>query len=400
MTQPTHQLYLRLVFAEALAHDDPVLGTAFPIGGKAAESLVIGRSPDAHDSLLLDFDIWSSRANTRLACFQVGDQHGLVVSDLNSRNGTWVDGRRISQRTPVSAGQVLRIGSTVFVVGERMCDAAGVALDPPTNLPDALPAYCEATISMFNRLQACPPGNQTLFLSAETGTNGQAIARWWHRSRRGDSPFVVKHVGPRKLDSPTATAMFFGDGDHPGWLRQVQSGSLCIEDFQALPEDFARQLIEDAGRRTEDAGPQLIALWASDAGGFPTGMDTALPEHIVYARVPPIRERRQEILPLFIEALGEARSVIAGRPCLPNVELAEAMLTGMWTFNMDGIESLAKRFIDGEALTPDEIRLHSDLGGESARATRAPGELAASIREAKQSRRHLTTADETLDRSV
>jgi pSer/pThr/pTyr-binding forkhead associated (FHA) protein len=40
---------------------------------------------------------------------------GVQVSDLGSRNGTWVYGKQVNGNTPVVAGQDLRFGDVIFV---------------------------------------------------------------------------------------------------------------------------------------------------------------------------------------------------------------------------------------------------------------------------------------------
>jgi pSer/pThr/pTyr-binding forkhead associated (FHA) protein len=41
---------------------------------------------------------------------------GAAIADLGSRNGTWVNDRRIDEPTPLHAGDVVRLGNTVWHV--------------------------------------------------------------------------------------------------------------------------------------------------------------------------------------------------------------------------------------------------------------------------------------------
>jgi predicted component of type VI protein secretion system len=80
-------------------------GTIYPV---SANPVVLGRSPQA--SLVVISD---ERVSRRHAV--VRDVEGtLTIEDLNSRNGTFVDGRRIHEKTVLKAGSVISIG------GERL----------------------------------------------------------------------------------------------------------------------------------------------------------------------------------------------------------------------------------------------------------------------------------------
>ncbi|MDK1011018.1 MAG: FHA domain-containing protein [Actinomycetota bacterium] len=70
---------------------------------------VIGRSPDADIRIS---DPYSSEFHAR-----VGIQDGqVVVHDLGSTNGTYVNGRRVTSPTSVSRGDTVQIGKTILEV--------------------------------------------------------------------------------------------------------------------------------------------------------------------------------------------------------------------------------------------------------------------------------------------
>lgn len=71
------------------------------------ESTIVGR--DANCDLVLDDPI-VSRRHARLIC--LGTR--ITVEDLHSTNGTFVNGSRIEQPTPIARGDVLAIGRTTF----------------------------------------------------------------------------------------------------------------------------------------------------------------------------------------------------------------------------------------------------------------------------------------------
>ena len=68
----------------------------------------IGRAPRA------DF-IVDAALVSRLHCRLTLDDSGLDVEDLDSTNGTWVNGRKIS-RAPLMSGDKLKVGRVEFEV--------------------------------------------------------------------------------------------------------------------------------------------------------------------------------------------------------------------------------------------------------------------------------------------
>lgn len=75
--------------------------------------MVIGRTMTTLPALMQDDRL--SRRHARIARSADGR---LVVVDLDSRNGTFVDGERIVEPTPIRAGSEVRVGRTAFMVVE------------------------------------------------------------------------------------------------------------------------------------------------------------------------------------------------------------------------------------------------------------------------------------------
>ncbi|WP_369044874.1 FtsK/SpoIIIE domain-containing protein [Sinomonas sp. P10A9] len=95
---PPHPLSL-------VVHTGPAAGTIIPLGRGAVR---IGRSPAGHGrrAALTDPDL--SREHAQL---EVTDA-GVVLRDLGSANGVWMEGRRI-ERAEVSTGQEFRLGASL-----------------------------------------------------------------------------------------------------------------------------------------------------------------------------------------------------------------------------------------------------------------------------------------------
>ncbi len=82
----------------------PKAGLELPLG---TEPLTIGRSSE---SGLVIRDDYTSSHHARLVLW--GDR--WMIQDLDSTNGTWHDGQRVSAPTPVTVGAPVRVGATTF----------------------------------------------------------------------------------------------------------------------------------------------------------------------------------------------------------------------------------------------------------------------------------------------
>jgi pSer/pThr/pTyr-binding forkhead associated (FHA) protein len=70
---------------------------------------VLGRSSEA--DLVLD-DPYASEFHMRL----VARDSGLILHDLGSTNGTYVNGRRVTAPTPLHRGDTIQVGKAVMEV--------------------------------------------------------------------------------------------------------------------------------------------------------------------------------------------------------------------------------------------------------------------------------------------
>lgn len=71
------------------------------------DAVVIGRGPDC------DVVIQDSKASRR-HCKLTRNEEGFLLEDLGSRNGTYVNGVRVTAPVALKASQTFKIGDTVF----------------------------------------------------------------------------------------------------------------------------------------------------------------------------------------------------------------------------------------------------------------------------------------------
>jgi hypothetical protein len=95
----------------------------------AGRDYVLGRGRDC--DIVLD-DLLSSRHHARLAV-----KGEIAITDLESRNGTFVNDARIEEETPLSHGSRIRVGASVYLVStaagpDAHADTGTVALEQMT----------------------------------------------------------------------------------------------------------------------------------------------------------------------------------------------------------------------------------------------------------------------------
>jgi predicted component of type VI protein secretion system len=95
----------------------------------AGPHFVLGR--DAHCELVLA-DEQVSRRHARL---DVADDGRVTLCNLASRNGTWVDGRRVESAVHLEGGEEIAVGRTRLRASVRVPDAGQELPEPVTGAP-------------------------------------------------------------------------------------------------------------------------------------------------------------------------------------------------------------------------------------------------------------------------
>jgi pSer/pThr/pTyr-binding forkhead associated (FHA) protein len=96
------------------------------------ERLTIGREPG------IELELADDEISRRHAAVTRTPDGKVVVEDLASRNGTYVDGKRISEPTELSGGETIRVGQTEIGVTAAPAGAAETkvgAVPPPPPPP-------------------------------------------------------------------------------------------------------------------------------------------------------------------------------------------------------------------------------------------------------------------------
>ncbi len=400
----SHTTYLRLVYAQGAGRDSDILDQILPFGRGDKRTLRMGRKPthpDGGRTLTMGFDSWASRDHAHIKHLPVGRESGLVIEDLGSRNGTFVQGQRVQGSVIARVGQVVRVGGTVFVVGQAPLErAAFIRADSPP--PEDFDVRTWCAMELWERLVALSKTDYGVLLLGEMGTGKTRLARHIHRlSARCDRPFASFNASaiPHNLEEATLFGVVGGFipgvKEKQGWITTARDGTLFLDELADLPS-LAQAKLLDAFDPTD---PSFVAVGgsrrittrcrlvtATNRDVFVLAADGVIRQDLLsrlvtsQVTVPPLRKRLEDLLPMFGAAL-ERAGLERGpdEPVVKSGELAEALLTAHWTENVRGLESLAARVGAGERLTISLAREHADRGRAPtpSAAPPAPLEIAA-----------------------
>jgi DNA segregation ATPase FtsK/SpoIIIE, S-DNA-T family len=98
----------------------PVAGGTYPFG----QAAIVGRSPDC-DIVIEDPTLSQRHVELRLLT-----DGTVTVTDLSSRNGTWIDGVPVRQTVTVPPGALLRLGATHARIVADLPDDRPLTVDP------------------------------------------------------------------------------------------------------------------------------------------------------------------------------------------------------------------------------------------------------------------------------
>jgi hypothetical protein len=107
-----------LADSSLVIHEGSGAGSEHPVDGE----LILGREDSTADLVINDPGV--SRRHARV----LADDGGVIVEDLGSSNGTYVNGERISGRVELGAGDEVQVGATILGI---QGGTAATALTPP-----------------------------------------------------------------------------------------------------------------------------------------------------------------------------------------------------------------------------------------------------------------------------
>src|SRR5580704_8030655 len=261
------------------------------------------------------------------------------------------------------------------------------ALEPQ---PVASAASSQRLLELARRVAA---SDCTVLIVGESGTGKEVLARFVHRfSARSTGPFVA--VNCAAIPENMLEAILFGyergaftgaHTAHPGKFEQAQGGTLLLDEITEMPLSLQAKLLRVLQEREVErlGGHTAIALELRvlattnrrlreevAAGRFREDLYYRL--NVFPLALAPLRQRRDDVLPLAMQLLGLRCRPGERIPAL-SADAAHLLLTYPWPGNVRELDNLLQRaliLVSGPVILPEHIQF--ELAAEAAVEAPAP----------------------------
>jgi two-component system nitrogen regulation response regulator GlnG len=281
------------------------------------------------------------------------------------------------------------------VVGRALATPTAEAAAPPAVPPDAdeklpLIGRSPAMQEIYRTIARLTTTDLTVMINGESGTGKELVARALHDyGRRRNGPFVPINMAaiPRELIESELfgheRGAFTGATNrNAGRFEQANGGTLFLDEIGDMPPEAQTRLLRVlqegeftsvGGRQPIRANVRIVAATHRDLrqairqGLFREDLFYRL--NVVPIRLPPLRERTEDIADLARHFLERARA--EGLPTKTlDAGAVEALRAYRWPGNVRELENVMRRLA---ALCPDEV-----IGAAAVRAELIDPEPAAS----------------------
>jgi DNA-binding NtrC family response regulator len=292
------------------AHGSPV-----PVGSRRC---IVGRG-DFCQVVLRDPQVSTSH------CELIATDRGVRITDLGSRNGTFVNQVRLPEGGAVylAADARLRCGQTSLdfhIVGQEQVPVSSAMTFGPL-VGGSLPMR-----QLYAQLAAIAPRDLSVLITGETGTGKELVAKAVHdASRRRNGPFVI--VDCTNIPASLAESALFGHekGAFTGAISRhvspfvaAKGGTIFFDELGELPLDVqpkllraieARQIQAVGAHRYEPIDVRIVAATRRNlhaemnARRFREDLFYRFAQ--VVLEVPPLRERTADLRDLVARFFAE-----------------------------------------------------------------------------------------------
>lgn len=274
----------------------------------------------------------ADRAVSRVHCELAAEVDGLWLRDLGSRNGSYVNGVKVTEAR-IPSGSTIRLGTTDISVSYDAPSPPEELWAEPTFA--GLIGYSAPMREVFAQVAELAKTDTSIIVEGEPGTGKKAIARALHdQSDRAGQPFVV--VECAALPEPARAVDRLEE-----LLSSAEGGTLLIDEPSELPLTLQRELTPPldakAFRVIVTTNTDLRRLL--NQGAFRESLYFRLAGATV--RVPPLRDRMGDFVPLLEHFLGDHEDIVTPQ-LLADLERLP------WTGNVRELRVYAERMKSGE----------------------------------------------------
>jgi len=307
--------------------------------------------------------------------------NGCVIRDLDSTNGTYLNGMRIREAF-LEHGAIIALGNTRLQF---------VPVKEVTEVPPAEEKYFGEAFGdslemrrIFTVLKKVSPSDVTVTIEGETGTGKEVIARSIHdSSRRRSKPFEV--IDCSSISRSLIESELFGHEkgaftgatrSRPGAFERADGGTVFIDELGELDLDLQPRLLRAlerqevkrvGGDRTISVDVRVIAATNRDLYGMVR--DARFREDLFYRisvvriQLPPLKKRKEDI-PFLAQIFA---SDLAGQYGHEKVEISPEAIEVLKGFSWPGNVRELRNFIsramamaDGPVIQPGDFLMPTE----------------------------------------
>jgi two-component system NtrC family response regulator len=258
--------------------------------------------------------------------------------------------------------------------------------------PDAMVAESARSKELLDLVRRVAPSKATVLIQGESGTGKELVARLLHYwSDRVGQPFVA--VNCKAFAEGVLESELFGHekgaftgaaATRAGCFERAAGGTLFLDEIGEVSLDFQAKLLRVlqegevlrvGGTQARKVDVRVVAATNRvlrdevQAGRFRDDLFFRL--NVIPVQLAPLRERREDVLPLVHHFLAR-HAAGGGRPLTLGREAERAIAEHAWPGNVRELENVMERAVvlaRADAITPEDLLLEQTLAPATASRT-------------------------------
>jgi two-component system response regulator FlrC len=369
--------------------------------------LVVEDDPDLREALSDTLTLSRYRVHTAVDgahAIELLNEHavGLVITDVQMPNMNGITLlHEIKSRWPHLPVLLMTAYGVISQAVEAMREGASNYMVKPFDVADLLAQVARymlpvsfggdgdavmddpQTSELFSLALRVAGTPATVMISGESGTGKEVLARFIHRhSPRVGQPFVAINCAAIPDNLLEATMFGYEKGAftgstqaQAGKFEQAQGGTLLLDEISEMPLALQAKLLRVlqerevervGGHKAIPLDVRIVATTNRDMqaevakGGFREDLYYRL--NVFPLQILPLRERKQDILPLVRRFLGDMASAMGRGSLRLDAASEQAMLNYGWPGNVREMENVIQRAVilaPGEVVKPEHLHLPS-----------------------------------------